>query len=191
MTHSTSQTYIVNDNTVFLLSLDILKLNYDNAQKRMADYHQQARETTERAYKVIAIYATLLTVLCAYVFTHQAWVWQMLPVWLLLGGATLSTILMIKVIFPRDYMPLGRSVSQLQPNEYARNFTLENNDQESVDDDMQMRLFLRDELNQLEIAICWQEEVNSYRAKLFGWSLRGIFYGMLAAMAAYLVFISL
>ena len=55
MTQSTSQIYKVNNNTVFLLSLDILKLNYDNAQKRMADYHQQARETTERAYKVIAI----------------------------------------------------------------------------------------------------------------------------------------
>lgn len=188
---STTHTYEVDTDTVFLLSLDILKLNYDNARCRMADYHQQARETTERAYKAIAIYATLLTLLCAYIFAHPDWTWQMLPVWLLLAGTTASTLLMMKVVMPRDYIPLGRKVGELQPNEYAKSFIKDNDGQESIDDDMQMRLLLRDELNQLEKGIDWQEEVNSRRARLFGWSLRFIFYGMPAAMLSYLILIFL
>lgn len=52
------------------LSLDVLKFYYDSMQKRMNDYYQQARDTTERGYKVIGIYVTLLIALCAYLYTN-------------------------------------------------------------------------------------------------------------------------
>ena len=183
------KTYQVTTESAFLLSLDVLKLFYDSAQKRMSDYQQQAGETTERAYKVIAIYATLLTLLCAYVFAHPAAGWQMLPVWLLLAGTGISTAFMLKVVMPRHYMPLGHTLGEMQPNTYAADFTT---DGESVDDDMQMRLILRDELNQLEYSIRWQEQSNIRRTRLFGWSLKAVFSGILASMSAYfLLLISL
>lgn len=188
MTQTNSETYTVNSETVFLLSLDVLKLFYDSAQKRLADYQQQATETTERAYKLIAIYATLLSLLCAYVFTRPTAGWQMLPVWLLLAGTAFSAAFMLKVIMPRDYMPLGHTVSEMQPNTYANDFT---EDGESVADETQMRLVLRDELNLLEYSIRWQEGVNSRRVRLFGWSLKAIFFGILAALSAYLLLIFL
>ena len=180
--------YKVTTATAFYLSLDVLKLFYDNAQKRLADYQKQANDTTERAYKTLAIYATLLTLLCAYVFTHPDLAWRTVPVWFLLAGTALSTFWMMKVVMPRDYMPLGNTVKDSQPNEYAVSFTT---DGESSDDDMQMRLVLRDELNQLEQSIRWQEQVNSRRVRLFGRSLKSILYGICAAMLSYFIFIFL
>ena len=94
----------------------------------------------------------------------------------------------MKVVMPRDYMPLGNTVKDSQPNEYAVSFTT---DGESSDDDMQMRLVLRDELNQLEQSIRWQEQVNSRRVRLFGRSLKSILYGICAAMLSYFIFIFL
>ena len=188
MKQFTTQIYKVNDDAVFLLSLDVLKLFHENARKRMEDYHKQASETTERAYKIIAIYATLLTLLCAYIFTHPSISSQMLPVYLLFVGTAVSTILMLMVIHPRNYMPLGSTVKDAQPNEYAADFTT---DGESVGDDIQMRLILRDELNLLEYSIRWQEQVNIRRVRLFGWSLRFILYGILAALISYFILIFL
>ena len=51
--------YQIANGAMMTLSLDVLKLYYDIAQKRLSDYHLQARETTERAYKVIAIYVNV------------------------------------------------------------------------------------------------------------------------------------
>ena len=62
------------------LSLDVLKFYYDSMQKRMNDYYQQARDTTERGYKVIGIYVTLLIALCAYLYTN----WELTAVCLIL-----------------------------------------------------------------------------------------------------------
>ncbi len=191
MKQFTTQIYKVNDDAVFLLSLDVLKLFHENARKRMEDYHKQASETTERAYKIIAIYATLLTLLCAYIFTHPSPLWQMLPVYLLLAGTAISTALMLAVIHPRNYMPLGRKLGESQPNEYAQCFAVENGGKESVDDDMQMRLILRDELNMLERAIHWQEKTNIRRVSLFGAALKAIFAGILAALLSHVILIFL
>lgn len=111
--------YQIANGAMMTLSLDVLKLYYDIAQKRLSDYHLQARETTERAYKVIAIYVTVLTLLSAYLYTNWHLTWKSFAILSLLAGACLATIFMIKLIFPRDYMPLGRTVSDLKPNEYA------------------------------------------------------------------------
>lgn len=180
--------YKVTTETAFYLSLDVLKLFYDNAQKRLADYQKQANDTTERAYKTLAIYATLLTLLCAYVFTHPDLAWRTVPVWFLLAGTAMSTFWMMKVVMPRNYMPLGNTVSDSQPNEYAQSFT---EDGESASDDIQMRLVLRDELNQLEYSIRWQEQTNNRRVRLFGRSLRSILCGICAAMLSYLILLFL
>lgn len=185
---SSQPPYKVSTESVFHLSLEILKLFYDNAQKRLADYQKQASDTTERAYKTLAIYATLLTLLCAYVFTHPALTWQTLPVWLLLVGTALSTFWMMRVVMPRDYMPLGNTVSYSQPNEYANSFTA---DGEPVSDDTQIRIVLRDELNQLECAIRWQEQKNIRRVRLFKRSILSVIYGIIAAMLSFIILISL
>lgn len=182
MKHTSHTDYRLTTEAAFLLSMDVLKFYYGTVQKRMEDYHRQAGETTERAYKVIAIYVTLLTLLCAYVFTYNNPSWHQLPVWILLTGTATSTFWMLKVIMPRSYMPLGRTVSELQPNEYAQSFT---DNEESVDDDIQMRCILRDEINQLEYAIRWQEEVNNRRTSMFANSLKTILVGIVLALLSF------
>lgn len=174
------ETYQITNETMITLSLDVLKLYYDTAQKRMADYHQQARETTERAYKLIGIYVTLLTLLSAYLYTNWVLSWGSFAVLSLLLGTCLSTIFMLRLIFPRDYMPLGRTVSDLQPNEYAASF------EDDTDNEMQMRCILRDEINMLEYAIQWQGERNRYRTRLFSHSLKSIVIGIILSVLLFI-----
>ena len=172
--------YQISNGAMMTLSLDVLKLYYDIAQKRLSDYHLQARETTERAYKVIAIYVTVLTLLSAYLYTNWHLTWESFAILSLLAGACLATIFMIKLIFPRDYMPLGRTVSDLKPNEYAASF------EGNTDEDMQMRCILRDEINMLEYAIQWQGERNRRRARLFGYSLTAILAGVVLSVLLFI-----
>lgn len=174
------ETYQITSEAMLTLSMDVLKLYYDTAQKRMADYHQQARETTERAYKLIGIYVTVLTLLSAYLYTNWVLAWSSFAVLSLLLGFCSATIFMLNLIFPRDYMPLGRSVADLKPNEYAATFD------DDIDSEMQMRCILRDEINMLENAIQWQGERNKYRTRLFGHSLKSIILGIILSVLLFI-----
>lgn len=174
------EVYQITDEAMAALSMDALKLYYDTAQKRMSDYHQQARETTERAYKVISIYITILTLLSAYLYKNWNVSWSSFAVLALLAGACSATICMLKLIFPRNYMPLGRRLSDLKPNEYAASFG------NGTKNEMQMRCILRDEINMLEYAIQWQGERNRRRARLFACSLIAIVAGILVSALLFL-----
>lgn len=162
------------------LSLDTLRFYYDSVKKRMNDQYQQARDTTERGYKIIGIYVTLLIALCAYLYAN----WQPTAVGFsllaLLTGTAISTVCMLMVILPRKYMQLGRSAEELQPNEYASSFG------NKTSSDMQMKCILRDEINMLEYSIQWQGERNIRRTRLFSFSLKSIMTGILVSAIIYL-----
>ena len=184
MTNRETTTYKITKESAFTLSLSVLKFYYETAQNRMSDYHKQAGDTTERAYKVIAIYVSLLTLLCAYLFSHGQPAWGLLPVWLLLVGCACATFYMVQVIMPRDYMPLGRRVRDLQPNEYALSFSAE---EEPTPDETQMRCILCDEINMLEESIRWQEERNAQRTRFFGISLKFMLAGIGCSIISYFI----
>ena len=133
MKTKTNTLYQISTDSMLNLSLDVLKFYYDSMQKRMNDYYQQARDTTERGYKVIGIYVTLLIALCAYLYTN----WELTAVGFallsLLIGTAISTTCMLMVLLPRKYMPLGKSAEELIPNEYASSFG------DKTPSDMQMR----------------------------------------------------
>lgn len=169
------EVYQITDEAMVALSLDALKLYYDAAQKRMSDHHLQARETTERAYKVISIYITILTLLSAYLYKNWDLSWSSFAILALLLGSCCATICMLRLIFPRNYMPLGRRASDLQPNEYAASFG------NGTKNEMQMRCILRDEINMLEYAIQWQGEHNRHCTRLFAYSLKAVVAGIIVS----------
>lgn len=165
------------------LSIDILKFYYDNVQKRLSDYHQQAKDTTDRGYKLIAIYVTLLTLQCAYLYTN----WQInaacMAILAMLIGIVLATCCVLKVILPRLYIPLGRDLYDLQPNEYASSFGNKTNSE------MQQKCILRDELNMMQESITSQYMFNYKRTKLFGFSLIATLSGVIASAVVYLLLV--
>lgn len=167
--------YQISTESMLNLSLEVLKFYYESMQKRMNDYHQQARDTTERGYKVISIYATLLIALCTYLYTN----WELTAVGFallsLLIGTAISTTCMLKVLLPRDYMPLGRSAEELNPNGYASSFG------DETSSNMQMKCILRDEINKLEDRIQWQGKRNIHRTRLFSFSLKSIMTSILVS----------
>lgn len=94
--------YEINNESIRTLSLDVLKFYYDLAQKRMNDYHQQARDTTERGYKIIGIYTALLTALCAYLYANWEPTKVSFSILSLLIGTAIATICMLIVLLPRN-----------------------------------------------------------------------------------------
>ncbi len=180
MKTKTNTLYQISTESMLNLSLDVLKFYYDSMQKRMNDYYQQARDTTERGYKVIGIYVTLLIALCAYLYTN----WELTAVGFallsLLIGTAISTTCMLMVLLPRKYMPLGKSAEELIPNEYASSFG------DKTPSDMQMKCILRDEINTLEYCIQWQGECNIHRTRLFSFSLKSIMTSILVSAIIFL-----
>ena len=179
---SKREPYQMDADCVSVLSTDVLRLYYETVQKRMQDYHQQARDITERAYKVISIYVTLLTLLSAYLYMSWDCSWSTLALVFLLSGTVAAAILMLCIIYPRHYMPLGRRLSDLQPNEFTACF-----DEQETADDMQLRCILRDELNMMEQAIEWQGRRNRLRTRQFGWSLWAILAGVVLSVISFFI----
>lgn len=55
--------FILEKETVNILSLDIIKFYHDSAQKRLSDHREQEKNTTERGYKLLSIYLGIVTAL--------------------------------------------------------------------------------------------------------------------------------
>lgn len=175
------ESYRITDDSMLTLSLEVLKFYYDNALKRLSDFHQQAKDTTERGYKLIAIYVSLLTLECAYLYTNWEVNAACMAIVAILAGTVIATMCMLFVILPRPYVPLGRDLYELQPNEYASAFG------NNTKSEMQQKCILRDELGVMQDAISQQEQFNKRRTLLFGLSLIAILAGVIASAIVFLL----
>lgn len=173
--------YRITDESMLNLSLEVLKFYYDNALKRLSDFHQQAKDTTERGYKLIAIYVSLLTLECAYLYTNWQTNAACMAILAMLIGTVLATGCMLAVILPRLYIPLGRDLTELQPNEYANSFG------DSTKKEMQQKCILRDELGIMQGSINIQEKLNARRTRLFSLSLIAILIGVISSAIVFLL----
>ena len=158
-------------------SIYILKLYYESAQKRMGDYHKQANDTTDRAYKLITVYIGILTLLCGYLYVNWAITPSIMAIFALAIGIALATAFILVIILPRLYVPLGRSPKELQPEVYAQYFA------QSTDlpDEKRLKLILKDELEMLQGCIDVQERKNKNRTFLFTLSLLSALCGIIAS----------
>lgn len=167
--------------TVNILSLDILKFYHESAQKRLSDHRDQEKNTTERGYKLLSIYLGILTGLISYIYIHWNIENPIILSLLALAIGTLSaSICMMKVIFPRLYIPLGRKPSEFKPNQMAPCL-------KEVKDDIQYKAILAGELSVLEDAINKQEKYNRRRTKLFSISFILIIAGIIASSVIFLI----
>lgn len=164
------------------LSIEFLQSCYSSMQQRMSDYHEQSTMITERAYKLLSINVTILTLLCAYIYTFKDFAIHLIPSLALTFSICFSIYYLLRIVLPRDYMPLGRTLEQLQVNEYANHFNSEDKSPE-----IQLRSLLYNEINELEYSIKWQEQNNSHRISLFSKSLYSIIVGLIAS-AVFFIF---
>lgn len=151
--------------TVSNLSLDILKFYYESAQKRLSDYREQEKNTTERGYKLISIYLGIATALISYIYIH----WNIedrviLSLLLIFIATVLASGCMMAVIFPRYYIPLGKKPSDFKPNEMASCL-------KGVNNELQYKAILSQEFPVIQNAINLQEKYNRRRTNLFKYSL--------------------
>lgn len=175
--------YKITDDSIINLSIEVLRFYYDSAQMRLTDYHQQAKDTTDRGYKLIAIYVSLLTLECAYLYTNWQTDAACMSILAILLGTIIATGCILKIVLPRLYIPLGRDLYDLQPNEYASSFG------KKTDSEMQQKCILRDELNVMQESIALQGTFNDKRTRLFGFSLIAILSGVIASAIVYLLLI--
>ena len=165
--------FAITDESMIVLSLDVLKLYHEKVQKRLDYYSQQAKDTTERGYKLIGFYISLLTIGTGYLYTHwdyEADSWAILAITL---GTMVATIFMLIIIFPRLAISVGRSLDELQPNENAQAFQKANTGSR-----LQMKCILQDEINMLQVGIDIQKKNNRRRISYFKWSLLSISAGL-------------
>ena len=172
-----TENFRIRSNSIEHLSTDILKLYYESAQKRMGDYHKQANDTTDRAYKLITVYIGILTLLCGYLYVNWAITPSIMAIFALAIGIVLATAFILVIILPRLYVPLGRSPKELQPEVYAQYFA------QSTDlpDEKRLKLILKDELEMLQGCIDVQERKNKNRTFLFTLSLLSALCGIIAS----------
>ena len=170
----------ITDESMIALSLDVLKLYHEKVQKRLDYYSQQAKDTTERGYKLIGFYICLLTIGTGYLYTHwnhDAASWAILVITL---GTMVATIFMLKIIFPRLAISVGRSLEELRPNEYAQSFQKANTGSR-----LQMKCVLQDEINMLQVGIEIQRKSNRRRTSYFKWSLISISAGLVLSVVIF------
>lgn len=178
-----NEDFTISTNSLKYLSTDILKLYYENAQKRMADYHQQANDTTDRAYKLIAVYLGVFTILCSYLYVN----WQItniiMAILALTIGLGIAIGFILKIILPRTYYPLGRSPKELQPETYAKYFE----QSDCSEDESKLKHILRDELGVLQEAIDAQAIKNNRRTFLFTLSFISAICGIIASFVILII----
>lgn len=173
--------FILEKETVNVLSLDIIKFYHESAQKRLSDHRDQEKNTTERGYKLISIYLGVVTALVSYIYIH--WNIENPVIQSLLAivmGTMLAAICMMKVIFPRLHIPLGRKPSEFTPNQMAPHL-------KGIKDDIQYKAILAKELSILEDAINKQEKYNRRRTLLFSVSFALIIAGIIASSVIFLI----
>lgn len=164
------------------IPMDVFKLYYENAQHRMADFHQQANDTTNRAYQLITVFVGILSLLCGYLYTNWEISKPIMAILAIAIGLAISTCIILKIIFPRLYIPLGRSPKELQIDYYAQFLK-----QENYTDDIKLKFIIKDELQILQTSINSQREKNERRTFLFTLSLIAAICGILASAVIVLI----
>lgn len=173
-----TKNFKINNTSIDHLSIEILKLYYESAQDRIHDYHKQANDTTNRAYQLIAVYIGVLSLLCKYLYVNWDITTPIMAILALTLGTALATIVIFAIIFPRLYVPLGRSPKELQPEMYAQYFA----QNKSISDEMKLKQVLKDELEILQLSIDTQGRKNKKRTFLFTLSLLFAICGIIASV---------
>ncbi len=163
--------------------MSVLQLYYESAQKRMADYHQQANDTTNRAYQLISVYMGVLTLLCGYIFINFGLSATVVSIVILAAGIAIGLVYLLRIILPRLYMPLGRSPVEMKSAEYVAYF----GQHAEFNDEQRLKIIIKDELNVLQQSIVWQAEKNNRRTKMFASSLWSAIIGIVLSTISVLV----
>lgn len=158
------------------IPFEVLKLYYESAQKRMADYHQEAINTTDRSYKLLGVYLSVITLMYGYLYTKWDEVEHLTALLFIAVGFTVATVFILLVISPRYYMPLGRSPKEMKLDVYIQYLK-----QEKYSDEDKLKYILRDELKVLQDAIEEQYKKNGRRTFLFACSLLSAVTGILSS----------
>ena len=167
----------ISDSSLDHLSIDVLQLYYNSAQKRMEDYHKQANDTTDRAYKLISVYLGVLTLLCGYLYVNWEITKPIMAILALAIGLGIATGIVLRILLPRTYIPLGRSPKELQPESYAQYFSQFND----YTDEKKLKHILKDELKTLQDSIDNQATKNKGRTFLFTLSFIFAISGIIAS----------
>lgn len=167
--------------SIATLSLDIIKFYHESAQKRLSDYREQEKNTTERGYKLLSLHLGIVTALISYIYVH----WDIgnpviLSLLALVMGTSSAAVCMMVVIFPRSYMPLGRKPSDFKPNQMSPLL-------KGIKEDIQYKAILAKELTALEEAIEKQEKYNRRRTRRFSLSFALIIAGIIASSVIFLI----
>ena len=169
----------LSDEATGIISIEILNYCHAQLQKRMEDYHSQANSTTDKAYKQIAVYISILSILTSFIFYHQTFDIYTLSTSILALSTLFAIIIMMIIIMPRLYYPLGKTLDELQPNEYAKCF-------KDINEDEQYKWFLSNEICSLEVIIKKQGEYNNRRTRLFKTALVIMLAGIIIAAFTFL-----
>lgn len=159
------------------LSPEILQLVYNEAKERLSDLRVQESATTERAYKLLALFITLATATIGYLYLHWQPMEAPIIALMLFGIGLLFAIgFMLAVIRPRYYMPKGRKPSDYHLAEWA-----ETMNGKELRDEGKMMVLLAKELTLLEQSIQTQTHYNRKRTLLFTLSLASCILGFIVS----------
>lgn len=174
--------YALSTKTTDQLPMETLTYMLDSVKERLADLRSQESKTTDRAYLVLSFYSTLLVAQCAWFYTHISLTPGCMALAVLLAGTIVSALMMYLVIKPRDYMPLGRDLKELQPNEYASYYKAK-----AYDSYQARKNYIYVELISINQAALLQEDLNTKRVTLFDRSLKAFLAGIVLSLLTLIV----
>lgn len=172
--------YRITDDSLKWLSLEALKFYYESLQLRFSDSAQMAKSLTERAYKLISIYISLITLECGYLYSQWSTSEGLLPIIIMAIGTAFALGFMLVVITPEHYTPQGRTFDELNPNGYAAAF------EDFPESETQQKYILRDEIQVISDSIERQDLCERKRTNYFRLSLTAVSIGLLAAALVFL-----
>ena len=162
---------------------DLMKFYFEQAEKSLKSTLELADKISVRAYALLAVIVPVLSIIFSYLsknyFGTELLSCQLLGLlWLLFIPVGISFVLLVKVVFPKDYYQLGREPKYIVKKEYY--------DNPEYPKEESYKLMLSYELENYQYRISYMDNINNSRVKLIKTAFR-VSMGTLAVFALMLV----
>jgi hypothetical protein len=141
---------------------DLMKFYFEQAEKSLKSTLELADKISVRAYALLAVVVPVMSIIFSNLsknyFGIELLSCQLLGLlWLLLIPIAISFVLLIKVVFPKDYYQLGREPKYIVKKEYY--------DNPEYPKEESYKLVLSYELENYQYRVSYMDDMNNIRVK--------------------------
>ena len=165
------------------LPIEMVRYHREQAAERLRDLRQESSSTTNRTYQLIGLQLGIITLLTGYLYGSPSHTYALPATISLLTSLCASCAILLRVIFPRHYMPSGRTLQEMHVSQQA-DFYIQHPD---IPTELRTKQLLHGETIAITQAIAWQEASNCRRVRLVKCSLLILASGITLSMLLFIL----